>query len=152
MRQHRVSPRCALVAGALSCFFALPGAWPKADARRSFEPVLNPQPDSVANQAAEATTKFEVPSDASASRDEPATRPRRLAWAELLRRVFAADVLECPRCGRRMRMLAAIHPPEATQAILECLDLPSRAPPTTAPLADDAALAPSWEADFEARD
>ncbi len=49
-----------------------------------------------------------------------------------------------------MRLLAAIHPPDATQAILECLDLPARAPPATAPLPDDAALAPSWEADFEA--
>jgi hypothetical protein len=27
-----------------------------------------------------------------------------------------------------MRILAAIHPPEATRAILECLGLPSRAP------------------------
>jgi len=56
-------------------------------------------------------------------------RPRRLAWAELLRRVFAVDVLECPRCGGRMRILPAIHAPGATQAILECLGLPARAPP-----------------------
>ena len=28
-----------------------------------------------------------------------------------------------------MRILAAIHPPETTRAILECLALPSRAPP-----------------------
>jgi hypothetical protein len=57
-------------------------------------------------------------------------RARRLAWAALLRRVFAVDVLECPRCGGRMRLLATIHPAEATEAILECLGLPSRAPPT----------------------
>jgi len=44
--------------------------------------------------------------------------------------VFAVEVLECPDCGGRMRILAAIHPPEATRAILECLSLPSRAPPT----------------------
>ncbi len=29
-----------------------------------------------------------------------------------------------------MRLLATIQPPDATQAMLECLDLPSRAPPT----------------------
>jgi hypothetical protein len=46
-----------------------------------------------------------------------------------MRRVFAIDVLECPRCGERMRILAAIYPPKATRAILECLELPSRAPP-----------------------
>jgi len=28
-----------------------------------------------------------------------------------------------------MRILAAIHPPDTTRAILECLGLPSRAPP-----------------------
>jgi hypothetical protein len=58
--------------------------------------------------------------------------------------------LECPRCGGRMRLLAAIHPPDATQAILDCLDLPSRALPTTAPLPEDAGVGARWETDFEA--
>jgi hypothetical protein len=58
------------------------------------------------------------------------SRPlRRYPWADLLRRVFALDVLECPDCGGRMRILSAIHPPEATRAILQSLGLPSRAPP-----------------------
>ena len=46
-----------------------------------------------------------------------------------MRRVFAVDVLECPRCKGRMRILAQIHPPETTHAILECLGLPIRPPP-----------------------
>jgi len=46
-----------------------------------------------------------------------------------MRRVFAVDVLQCPGCHGPMRILAAIHPPEATRAILEHLGLPSRAPP-----------------------
>jgi hypothetical protein len=29
-----------------------------------------------------------------------------------MRRVFAVDVLECPDCGSRLKILAAIHPPE----------------------------------------
>jgi hypothetical protein len=65
-------------------------------------------------------------------------RRRRLSWAELMRRVFAIDVLECPRCGGRMRILAAIHPPETTRAILECLALPSRAPPLAPARPDEA--------------
>ena len=69
------------------------------------------------------------PAAALPAPDGPTLRPGRLAWPELLQRVFAVDVLECPRCGRRMRLLAAIQPPDVTQAILECLDLPSRAPP-----------------------
>ena len=50
---------------------------------------------------------------------------------------FAVDVLACPRCGGRMRVLAAIHPPEATQAILTCLALSARAPPLRAARIDD---------------
>ena len=46
-----------------------------------------------------------------------------------MRRVFSLDVLECPRCGGPMRILCAIHPPEAIRKILECLGLPCRAPP-----------------------
>ena len=39
------------------------------------------------------------------------------------------DALQCPRCSARMRILAAIHCSEAIQKILQCLGLPSRAPP-----------------------
>jgi hypothetical protein len=46
-----------------------------------------------------------------------------------MKRVFLVDVLECASCGGRLRILAAIHSPEAIRAILECLGLPSRAPP-----------------------
>ena len=62
---------------------------------------------------------------------EPRTfpHPRNYTWAELMKRVWALDVLECPRCQGHMRVLAAIHPPDATQKILDCLGLPSRAPP-----------------------
>ncbi len=86
--------------------------------------------------------------EAQATVAEPPTRPRRLAWADLLRRVFAVDVLECPRCGARTRLLAAIHPPDATRAILECLDLPARAPPLEAARRDEEAPDP-WETGFE---
>ena len=37
-----------------------------------------------------------------------------------------------------LRLVAAIHAPDATQTILECLDLPSHAPPMAAPQLDDA--------------
>lgn len=65
-----------------------------------------------------------------------APRSRNYSWAELMRRVFEADVLECPACQGRMRVLAAIHPPEATRAILDCLGLPSRSPPILPPTSD----------------
>ena len=68
----------------------------------------------------------------------PGPRPRNYSWAELMRRVFEVDVLECPACHGPMRVLSAIHPPEATRAILECLGLPSRAPPISPPAPDTA--------------
>jgi hypothetical protein len=53
------------------------------------------------------------------------------SWAQLMKRVFAIDVLRCDRCGGVMRIIAAIHPPDTTRKILDCLGLPSRAPPLT---------------------
>ena len=58
----------------------------------------------------------------------PRRRPN-YTWAQLMKRVWELDVLECPNCQGRMRILAAIHPPDATRKILDCLGLPSRAPP-----------------------
>jgi hypothetical protein len=59
------------------------------------------------------------------------TEPRRprYSWAELMRRVFERDVLECPRCSGRMRLISTITQPEVIRAILECIGLPPRAPP-----------------------
>jgi len=75
----------------------------------------------------------------------PATAPRRLAWAALLQRVFEVDALRCPDCGARMRLLAAIEDPDVARKILECLDLPARAPPLQ-PAPSSAAL--GAETDF----
>jgi hypothetical protein len=56
-------------------------------------------------------------------------RGRNYSWAQLMRRVFAVAVLECPECHGTMRILSAIHAPEAIQKILDCLGLPPRTPP-----------------------
>jgi hypothetical protein len=55
--------------------------------------------------------------------------PRRQRWAALLQRVFEIDALRCPRCGSRLRLIAAIEDPTVARKILECLKLPARAPP-----------------------
>jgi hypothetical protein len=63
------------------------------------------------------------------SKEQGAIRARYYSWSELLKRVFALDVLTCDHCGGRMRILCAIHPPEAIRKIMECLGVPCRAPP-----------------------
>jgi hypothetical protein len=62
---------------------------------------------------------------------EKSRRRRNYAWAELMKRVWAVDVLECPRCFGRMRLVAALHAEKALYRILECLGLPCRAPPVS---------------------
>jgi hypothetical protein len=57
----------------------------------------------------------------------------RTAWADLLQRVFEVDALRCPACGGRMRILSAIMEPDVARRILECLHMPSRAPPLGEP-------------------
>ena len=62
------------------------------------------------------------------SETEKRRRPN-YGWALLMARVFEIDVLKCKHCNGRLRIIAAIHPPVVTKKILDCLGLPSRAPP-----------------------
>ncbi len=93
-------------------------------------------PGAVANVKAD-----EVQED----RDEPVrgVEPRRIVphvpgkrrrgrpkypWAELLRRVYLVDVLWCPHCGGRRRLLAAIHEPESIRRVLLAMGLSATLP------------------------
>jgi len=63
--------------------------------------------------------------------------PRHWAWAKLMRRAFDIDVLACPRCGGRLRLLGTIEDPAAIRAILDRLvasaEPVDRAPPPVTP-------------------
>ena len=65
--------------------------------------------------------------DAVASPCSPTTAPRtragRLPWADLLRRVFADDVLQCA-CGGRRSVVAVVTDPTVARTLLLVLDLP----------------------------
>ncbi len=50
-----------------------------------------------------------------------------------MRGVFLVDLLKCPRCQGRMRILAAIVQPEIIARILTRCGLSARAPPTQPP-------------------
>ncbi len=52
--------------------------------------------------------------------------------AELMRRVWDADVLECERCQGRLRVIAALTTPEAIRAVLGALGM-STEPPVIGP-------------------
>jgi hypothetical protein len=54
---------------------------------------------------------------------------RRRAWARLLAKVHAIDVLACPRCGSRMSVIAVITDPAQIRRIIDCLERHGRGPP-----------------------
>jgi len=59
----------------------------------------------------------------------PPLRPRRLRWAQLLRRVFDVDGLTCPQCSVPMVVLAFLTDAAVVQKILAHLRLPTEPPP-----------------------
>jgi len=52
----------------------------------------------------------------------------RMSWAQLLKRVFALDIITCPQCGGPLTILAAIEDPTVIAKILTYLELPTRVP------------------------
>jgi hypothetical protein len=77
----------------------------------------------------------------TAPTSDPGTAPkeekRYSAWADLMRRAFSLEVLDCPRCGQRMHLIATIEDPAVVRRILDHLGLdtevpeaqPARSPP-----------------------
>ena len=71
---------------------------------------------------------------------EPEKRVRKSGyrpWAELLQRTFAVDVLTCPSCQGRMRLLAVVKNPAGIArylaAVGELTEVPGRSPPRAPP-------------------
>ena len=78
-------------------------------------------------------------------------RARGQCWAALMARAFGFDVLACPRCGGRLRLIALIEEAAVIDRILRHLGLPTetpaprpaRAPPRLAGVSDAA----GWDDD-----
>jgi hypothetical protein len=52
----------------------------------------------------------------------------RVDWATLLRRTFEIDVMRCPTCDGRLRVLGSVTEPGVVRLMLERLGMPSGAP------------------------
>jgi hypothetical protein len=84
-----------------------------------------------------AAGKAEGPGEVEGAEGVSAARASGGRWADLMRRAFDVDVLACPRCGGRLRLLALLEAGAVTARILEHLGLatelpaarPARAPP-----------------------
>ena len=101
-----------------------------------------------------ARTEVDLPASeaAGASAQSGDRRRTRCAWAALLRRTFAIDVLTCPGCGGRLRLLATIEHRAVVEKILRHLGLPTdvprpappRSPPWLPGFAAPADALPEW--------
>ncbi len=95
--------------------------------------VVRRQTPGVTGNARVTETQMQTP-EASAHR--PGAR-----WADLMRRAFGFDVLACPRCGGRLRLVALLDASAATQRILRHLgqltEVPQARPARAPPLRDN---------------
>jgi hypothetical protein len=76
---------------------------------------------------------------------EPATAfaaRAKAAWARLIRKVYEADPLECPKCKGSMRVIALIEDPGVIRRILEHLGLWAPQPMERSPPLDFASWPP----------
>jgi hypothetical protein len=88
--------------------------------RSSLRPLVIPAPP-----APEELAVFEGrPSEPTATAPG---RPRRIPWAELLRRVFRVDIEQC-HCGGRLNLVAFVTDPSEARRYLAHVGLPAAAP------------------------
>ena len=69
-----------------------------------------------------------APDASDGSPPAPRAGRRHWAWAQLMQRAFGVDVLACPRCAGRLRLVATVDDPQIIRAILESLGLPAEVP------------------------
>ena len=63
------------------------------------------------------------PENLRLTKKEQSEKSRWVLWAELMKRVFAADVCVCRNCGGRMELRAVVIRPPATLKVLKpCLE------------------------------
>jgi len=102
---------------------------PNSKVRRPIvpQPASTPMPEQPAAAAAPVSaSRGETP------RRDPDLEPARIyrvPWADLLKKVFAVDVLACPDCGGRLKLVAFIAEPTVACRILDHLGLDSQGPP-----------------------
>jgi hypothetical protein len=96
-------------------------------------PTGEPGKGAMAGHVPSANPDDTAPVDARAPPASAAyVRPHHFSWADLLRRTFEIDILACPDCGNRLRLVATIENRTVIEKILAHLGLPLEVP-TPAP-------------------
>jgi hypothetical protein len=79
--------------------------------------------EGAAATAPAAVAELAIPADEKSS-----PQPGGPGWADLMRRTYGLDVLACPRCGGRFRLIALIDERAVIERILTHLALPTQVP------------------------
>jgi len=117
--------------------------------RAAWRSAIVPRPATAAGGEADAP----VPDTTAANVEAVARRRARgRTWAALMARTFGLDVLACPRCGGRLRLVALLEQRAVIDRILRHLGLPTETPaPRPArppPTGRDTSDAPRWDEDL----
>lgn len=75
--------------------------------------------------SASSLREFVVPASPPKNSKRPA---KNYCWAELMKRAFEIDVLECPHCAGPMRFIACIMERDVIKAILGSMGMPADSP------------------------
>jgi hypothetical protein len=110
-------------------------------ARAAWRPDVVPRPASGHDAAGDPVDEAGAIPTLDALR-----RARGQRWADLMRRTFGFDVLACPRCGGRLRLIALIEEAAVIGRILRHLGLP-----TDLPMARPARAPPLFAAEGNAQ-
>ena len=77
--------------------------------------------------------QLQLPLEGELLLSAPARPAPRHPWAWLLQRVFAVDVMTCPRCRGDMRLVKIASTPDEVERVLAELGLGPRPPPRPQP-------------------
>jgi hypothetical protein len=109
---------------------------PKEPPRGVVSQRLNRHFSIIRKLADEPTMQLTTMQDIAVGDPSPPPASGRWSWPDLLRHTFAVDVLACPRCGGRTRVVATIEDPVVIRKILTHLGLPTDVPAPRPPPAD----------------
>ncbi len=82
----------------------------------------------AAGPGAGGTKVTDTSPEPSEEKGAPPCHARSPRWADLMRRTFGFDVLACPSCGGRLRLISLIEEASVIQRILRHLGLPTEIP------------------------
>jgi hypothetical protein len=104
------------------------------------EPATRELPDAAAGDRRRNRAAAEL--DAKAAPEPLPLRTYRVPWTNVLEKVFAFDVLACPECGGRLRLIAFIAEARVARRALHHLVLDATKPPAALARAKPDAIEP----------